>query len=35
MFVAETQENYFTEKRLLKKNKLNDLYNYKLSFQKN
>lgn len=35
MFVAETQENYITEKRALWKDRLNDFNNYKLSFSKN
>ena len=34
MFVAETQENYFTQKRLERKLINNDLYQYKLTFAK-
>lgn len=35
MFVSETQENYFSEKRQIKKLKIRKLENYKLSFSKN
>lgn len=35
MFVAETQENYFTDKRNSKKNHNKQINNYKLSFIKN
>lgn len=34
MFVAETQENYFTDKRNLKKNLYKKIYQYKLAFSK-
>lgn len=32
MFVSETQENYFTQKRLEKKSFYKNISNYKLSF---
>ena len=34
MFVSETQENYFTEKRNLKKNFYKRIHQYKLAFIK-